>query len=78
MKKVSAVDWIEDQYHLKMKSDGQIHIDELNDIFNEARQMFQSQITDSWADGFHYDLPFANTEDYYKDTYGEQDSEQAD
>ena len=63
MAQQTAIDWIVDQ----MLSEG--HKEMWKDMIQQAKQMEKKQMKKSWSDGFSFQSPYKNFEQYYKETY---------
>jgi hypothetical protein len=53
----TAVEWLRDHYLLEMKVNGEIHLDLLNKLFDQAKEMEKQQMCDFAIDFMMQDRP---------------------
>ncbi len=71
----TAVEWLKEHYYLEIRVNGEIHIDLLNKLFEQAKDMEKQNIIESYCQGC-FDMwkdngivPRETSEDYYNRTF---------
>jgi hypothetical protein len=67
----TAVEWLREHYLLEMKVNGEIHLDLLNKLFEQAKEIEKEQILNAFENGEVCTL-FKNegaSEQYYNETF---------
>lgn len=65
-KNKTAVDWLFEQF----ESGDMWNMEDAQRIKHQAKKMEKEQMHKTWEDGFSFQSPYKNFEEYYNETYG--------
>ena len=66
----TAVEWLKEHYYLEIRVNGEIHIDLLNKLFEQAKEMEKEQMEKTWVAGLYCETGDRQAFiDYYNETF---------